>query len=316
MVMALVGIIVHCYLEHIVNKKTPVYIRFITEITPTNTSENEDWFIPSHYLGKRGYKYFSNSCQYWLSACEQIKKDYDFTEMDGDLIGLALGTNYGIDCTLEKTDSDIYQYGAEMISPTSAPNFCINMVASQASIRFGIHCFNITLTTRYSAGIDSLTLAASEIRNERADKVIAGAAEECRDKPYTYTPGAVACMVSKDGVEGDVMLHHHFDGFLPLSKNGEQDSKLVKLLLQNFNFEGLKPNLFVIAENIELAEKLSDYGKASLPELGAVDQKVQSKVGALGPLLAILSYARQQKGHCLVLCGSQEGQIRALHIYR
>lgn len=174
----------------------------ISKVIPTKENNgNGTWFNPQEFLGKRGFKYFSQSCQYWLAACSLIQ-DLDNYDKDdeGESIGIAVGTNYGAVKTLTNFHRVIIEHGYQSLSPMSAPNFCINSIASQASIRYKLHRFNTTLTTPYVSGIDTIFTAAQEIKAKRVSSVLAGAAEEIATESVaekTYREGAVAALLTR-----------------------------------------------------------------------------------------------------------------------
>ena len=148
----------------------------ISAIVPKNT-DSKAWFEPRNYLGKRGFKYFSKSTQYLLSAYTQLNCA-EGQHLNPDTTGVVVGANYGMSDTLHNMLQTIRTEGANFLSPQAAPNFCINMIASQLSIKHKFHRFNLTLTTPKTAGLDALITGVREIRAQRAFDVLCGAAEE------------------------------------------------------------------------------------------------------------------------------------------
>ena len=148
----------------------------------------EDWFEPEQFLGKRGHKYFSLGTKYWLSACAGLK----IIDEDGSSRrGIVVGANYGAHVTLRQIEQTILSEGASSLSPTFAPNFCVNLITGQAAVRYAARGFNLLITTPKTAGLDAFILGARELARRRVDLVLAGSAEE-RETCGTHLDGALA----------------------------------------------------------------------------------------------------------------------------
>jgi len=135
-------------------------------------------FDPARYLGERGFKYLTPATQYGLAAARLALDDAGVGDhYQGGERGVVLGTNFAVWSVLADMDATILRNGADQIRPAEAANFSVNIPASQLSIRYGFHAFNVTITTARIAGLEALALGTECLRRGRARMVLAGAVE-------------------------------------------------------------------------------------------------------------------------------------------
>jgi hypothetical protein len=120
--------------------------------------------------------------------------------------GVFVGTQFGAHRTLADMDWIILDEGAEGLQPINAPNFSVNIPASQLSVRHKLHAFNITLTSAIVAGIEAVVFGADAIRAGRAQCVLAGATEDVPTEVETllrapFVHGG-ACVVTLESARG------------------------------------------------------------------------------------------------------------------
>lgn len=157
-----------------------------------------DWFDADAYLGKRGHKYQTRGTKLWLSACGTLAGLAGRAPQAS--LGIALGTNFGAHLALHELESVIEEHGAATLSPSYAPNFCVNLIASHAGIRYAGQRFNLTVTTPQVAGLDALAAAARELGRARCDLAVAGGAEEpaiVRGGAPAQAEGAIAALLAR-----------------------------------------------------------------------------------------------------------------------
>lgn len=135
-----------------------------------------DWFDPRPYLGERGYKYLTPASRMLASAMVGLEAGWNKSAAPGS-VGVLIGTNFGNLDVLAGFAETIEKAGAENLQPMEAPNFSINVPASQLAIRGGFHAFNMTLTEDTRAGLDALVEGVRAIQDGRADRVVAGGVE-------------------------------------------------------------------------------------------------------------------------------------------
>lgn len=141
----------------------------------TEESDEGHWFDPVRYLGKRGHKYLTEPTKYLLASAERALEASKFSTecWTPERCGVVVGTNFAVEAELEAIDRAVLSEGAQALMPMQAPNFSVNIPASQISIRKSFRAFNITLTTPLIAGMQSIELAARAISTGRADLVLA-----------------------------------------------------------------------------------------------------------------------------------------------
>lgn len=138
------------------------------------------WFDPVRHLGARGWKYLTPATRYLLAATRYALADasVDPAQSPAEWMGVAIGTNFAARAVVARMDEAVIAGTADALSPAEAPNFSVNMPASQVSMRYAMRAFNLSLTNPMVAGLESLLTLAAAIRRDRARLGIAGATEE------------------------------------------------------------------------------------------------------------------------------------------
>jgi 3-oxoacyl-[acyl-carrier-protein] synthase II len=96
----------------------------------------------------------------------------------GDRAGLVLGTMFGSVRTIAEFDRRALTAGPNYVSPLDFANSVINAAAGHAAIWLGLRGTNATLAGGASAGAQAIGYAADQLRDGRADVLLAGGAEE------------------------------------------------------------------------------------------------------------------------------------------
>ena len=96
----------------------------------------------------------------------------------GDRVGLVLGTMFGSVRTIAEFDRRALTAGPSYVSPLDFANSVINAAAGHAAIWLGLRGTNATLAGGASAGAQAIGYAADQLRDGRADVLLAGGAEE------------------------------------------------------------------------------------------------------------------------------------------
>ncbi|MFA4990208.1 MAG: beta-ketoacyl synthase N-terminal-like domain-containing protein, partial [Candidatus Omnitrophota bacterium] len=102
----------------------------------------------------------------------------EITEANSRDTGIAIGTTFGSLSSICDFDKEALTEGVRYVNPALFPNTVINSPASQASIKFNIKGFNITVSSGFSASLDALNYAVSALRNERVKIALCGGVEE------------------------------------------------------------------------------------------------------------------------------------------
>jgi 3-oxoacyl-[acyl-carrier-protein] synthase II len=144
-----------------------------------------DWFQPEVYFGKRGFKYLMPAARYAAAAAQRALADAGLTPETYSARdrGVFVGTNFGGAAVIAGFDEVILRSGASSLSPMTAPNFSINLLASPISERHAMTAFNVTLTNPVVAGLEAVILGARAIKAGQAAMVAAGATEDASPVP-------------------------------------------------------------------------------------------------------------------------------------
>ncbi|WP_052443230.1 beta-ketoacyl synthase N-terminal-like domain-containing protein [Streptacidiphilus neutrinimicus] len=137
-----------------------------------------DAFDAARRLGRKGWRALPPAARYAMVAARLAGEDARLdADLDGNLVGVVLGTNFAADETVDRFDRAVLAEGVRGISPLEAPNFSINVAASQVSVDRGYRAFNITLIDLFTAGSSALWTACQALEDGRAPVALAGAAE-------------------------------------------------------------------------------------------------------------------------------------------
>lgn len=112
---------------------------------------------------------------------------------EGDA-GLVLGTMYGSVGTIARFDRRAVEAGPKYAKPFEFANSVINAAAGQTAIWYGLRGTNSTVAGGAAAGLKALAYAADQIRQGRADLLLAGGAEELCSESFLgfYRSGRMA----------------------------------------------------------------------------------------------------------------------------
>jgi 3-oxoacyl-[acyl-carrier-protein] synthase II len=136
-------------------------------------------FDAQQSLGPRGHKYATEPTKYLLAATLHLLDCVQFSASiwAPERCGVVIGTNWAAEGTLAEFDRVILSQGARHLMPMEAPNFSVNIPASQISIRYAFKAFNLTVTTPVVAGLQAIALARSAMYRNRGDFAIVGATD-------------------------------------------------------------------------------------------------------------------------------------------
>lgn len=165
-----------------------------TPVDPGAAGGSQRWlrsledFDPARWLGRKGWRFLPPAARYAMVAARLADEDARSRGDDGDT-GVVVGTNFAADETVDRFDQAVLAEGARGISPLEAPNFSINVAASQISIDLGHRAFNITLTDLFVAGSCAVWTACQALEDGRATAALAGAVE---GRPPRAATGSLA----------------------------------------------------------------------------------------------------------------------------
>jgi 3-oxoacyl-(acyl-carrier-protein) synthase len=165
-----------------------------------------DWFDAPTHLGARGWKYLTPASRYLLAAARHALADaaLDPALVPPESMGVVVGTNFAAHPVVARMDGVVIAEGADELSPAEAPNFSVNIPASQVSMRYAMRAFNLSLTNPVVAGLEAVLTLASAIRRDRARLGIAGATEESPGPAAHGSAAEGACCLTLERV-GDAL---------------------------------------------------------------------------------------------------------------
>ena len=94
-----------------------------------------------------------------------------------DRMGVILGVSYGSTDVAAQFARTLFAEGPGMASPYLVPNTVINAPAGHTAIEMGLRGINSTVNHREASAETAIAYAASEIKNGRADVLLAGGAD-------------------------------------------------------------------------------------------------------------------------------------------
>jgi 3-oxoacyl-[acyl-carrier-protein] synthase II len=136
-------------------------------------------FDPVKFLGEKGLRNLDRGTKFLCSAAKMALDDAGFriTEENTDDIGVVTATTLSVIMNISEFSKEAEDDGPQFVNPAMFPGTTINAPSSQVSIKFNIKGFNTTISTGFSASLDSLKYAKDFIRLGRAKAVLVGGVE-------------------------------------------------------------------------------------------------------------------------------------------
>lgn len=136
-------------------------------------------FNAEEFLGSKGLRNLDRATMLVCSAGKLALKDalFEVTEENVDDIGVVTATTFSISSDIAEFTKEMVQEGSQFVSPGLFPPTTMNFPSSQISIWYGIKGFNTTISTGYTAGLDSLKYAIDFIKSSRARAVLVAGVE-------------------------------------------------------------------------------------------------------------------------------------------
>lgn len=153
------------------------------------------WFDPRRELG-RGYRHLPDASLYLLAAARQAQ--LVIGESTNDHWGVCIASLSGSARLHDTIDESVISGAAHLISPTLAPHFSHNLLASRLAMEYGITGPCLSVHTPITAGLDALALAVNMIESDRATNIVVGAVEAPRHPCArgAHSEGAVVMTLS------------------------------------------------------------------------------------------------------------------------
>ncbi|MBE1555098.1 beta-ketoacyl synthase N-terminal-like domain-containing protein [Sporosarcina limicola] len=194
--------------------------------TQNNSINQVEDFDVKRYIMKKGLRSLQKSTQMALASTQLALKDaqHDLKDNEHDRLGVFVGNSMSYLNNISDFLDDVYEVGAELVSPIKFPNTVLNNISGWVSIVFDAKGVNNTVNSGNTSSLDALLLAKNYIENGIIDKAIVVGVEEINL-----------------GV-----LHNEFNGGLPDRKMTEASITLIleKSDLQNNKVYGYLDDIF------------------------------------------------------------------------
>ena len=143
-------------------------------------------FSPEHFLGPKGLKNLDRATKLVCSAAKLALDDsqLQITDQNSEDIGVVTGTTLSFSSIAEMS-REIVEDGPQFTTAGIFAGTTINSASSQISIRYNIKGFNTTISTGYTASLDSLKYAVNFIKLNRAKAVLVAGVEGLTFAGYT-----------------------------------------------------------------------------------------------------------------------------------
>ena len=116
--------------------------------------------------------------QIGLAAVDQAVGDAGIADAtDLERIGVAIGSGIGGINTIEDTHSTLLNRGPKRVSPFFVPSSVINMIAGNASIKYGFQGPNLAIVTACTTGTHNIGYGTRMIQYGEADVMVVGGSE-------------------------------------------------------------------------------------------------------------------------------------------
>jgi 3-oxoacyl-[acyl-carrier-protein] synthase II len=132
---------------------------------------------PSEVLARVEVKRNDRSGQFALIATREAWADAGSPEIDGDRLGVVIGTGIGGVLTLLANYDLLLEKGPRRVHPLAIPMLMPNSAAAHVSLELGARAGVHTPVSACASGAEAMSFAVDMIRNGRADVVVAGGTE-------------------------------------------------------------------------------------------------------------------------------------------
>ncbi|MBU0503602.1 MAG: beta-ketoacyl-[acyl-carrier-protein] synthase family protein [Candidatus Omnitrophota bacterium] len=136
-------------------------------------------FDPAAYLGDKGLRNLDRGTKFLCSAAKLAIDDasLQITEDNTNDIGVVTATTLSVIWNISAFSKEAEDEGPQFVNPAMFPGTTINAPSSQVSIKFNIKGFNTTISTGFTAGLDSLRYALDFIKLGRAKAILVAGVE-------------------------------------------------------------------------------------------------------------------------------------------
>ena len=136
-------------------------------------------FIPREFISVKNLRRMDRISGMTAASARMATEDAGLTidASNRDRVGIILGVSYGSTDVAAQFAGILFTEGPATASPILVPNTVINAPAGHTSIELGFRGINTTVNHREASAETAIAYAAAEIKNGRADVLLAGGAD-------------------------------------------------------------------------------------------------------------------------------------------
>jgi len=145
-----------------------------------HNSDKDKYFNALKYVEKKDIKKIDRFILYGLAASTQAVEDSGIKELNDEQklrVGVIIGSGIGGLETIYDTSINLFNNGANRISPFFIPSSLINLLSGQVSIKYNFKGPNHSVVTACATGAHSIGDGTEIIRRGDADIMLAGGSE-------------------------------------------------------------------------------------------------------------------------------------------
>jgi 3-oxoacyl-[acyl-carrier-protein] synthase II len=144
-------------------------------------------FSPMDFISARTFRRMDRLSQMVTAAARLAVEDacIDLAAMDKSRIGIVMGTAFGATDVATQFAGTLFTEGPRRVNPILVPNTVMNAPAGHAAIELGLKGINSTVNHREASAETAMAYAAMQVRQGRADVILAGGGDTL--SPFFFT---------------------------------------------------------------------------------------------------------------------------------
>lgn len=133
-------------------------------------------FIPTDFISDRSLRRMDRLSQMVVASATMALEDagIDLGRIDRKRAGVVMGTAFGATDVAARFAGTLFTEGPRRVNPILVPNTVMNAPAGHTAIELGLQGINSTVNHREASAETALAYAAMQIRQNRADLLLAG----------------------------------------------------------------------------------------------------------------------------------------------
>lgn len=136
-------------------------------------------FDPAKYISSKRIKHLTKVAQFAIASAKMAVEDakLEVTDANRERIGVCFGNLYGKPDVFETDYQRYLKKGVKGIHPLTSVNSCPHSLTVYVSNELGLRGITGTIASGCTAGLDAIIWGFSQIRDNKAEVIIAGGAE-------------------------------------------------------------------------------------------------------------------------------------------